>query len=1053
MSKEKKVSFKEKAKVFAESYLSTVKDFSYFLESDIEPPKKVKKVKSEDPNHPDNDPNHPDNDEKEERRAKSDHEKREKKKKEFLKDPKNKEIQDKTREEKPENFSKRKPEEEHEEAKKHAVNKNNPASPDHPEFQKMFTAEPGAKSKNYVKRDAQTVEKEDKPEDIETDKEKQAVAVGPRGPEGLIPAKKPEKSRVDPSDGEPLSGLRDPVQEVTKQEMLEWLRKRNISKEQYEASPQKWRKMAIDSIKKARALIDDPDKVISGQASRGKRLRDVRRDIPKDPEKIASRAMNDIKPVSGKTQTLGRKISDKIVIDKVQPYLLSLITKYKNFKLELMNAGYDPMKPINDEMEALFNAVENVLGMPATDPSDSQSMQMFKQKQQSIIGNPLQIVPPQFLQSTLQSYPFENNGVASDVESHLIKTFKQHGMEDVDSKKIASLLPHLKVGQFVKLLQYFKEHANEIEKSERSLRSPSVEVGNNGERGITTGNIRGDESGIETAEDFHGQGDSSNISDEELGFAKDEPEEALEADSEAIDDPSLRGERNFFDDLHGIADKAEWNDVSNIDSAPGKEKIFSLLQAQNAYDRIFNDHNDLERVQSADGKLPASDLTAKASKFLEAIVGNGTTHEGDENLEEIVVRGISRQFARKQIEREVSSRAGRIAEEPNQQLRNQKFDELKSEYNKDTLGAIANKYKVLARHQLLAMVVHRNGRVTLSDPTTLKLSGDRKEMAEVIYNAMNPRRLGEKNAFKDFLVNKADDVNDRIIAIIDEKVRGEQEIWKKREQARAEKEERERLISPAGFDQMVKQKTGARDLNAQISKLDQPGFKPGTGEKPNPVKDAIRGVGFKPGKGERPPIVGIKPGFAKPAPIDRPPVDYQDYLSNERGEQRPEFVDKAAGSFDRIEKEKEAAKKARETAKASGNAPAKKPSDLAAKKEPKPPGKSETEMGGPRGKNKEERSKSFLDKLRSDKGVTLPKKDDPKPQKESFMRSVSTFFISEGFKMNSTNIKNYLVSLYKLGSINRSFLEEMLVSLSDVKKTDQGWEEVTSKKASKKLRG
>lgn len=1084
--------FKEKAQLFAESYLSAVKKYAFFLESssdEDEGDEGDEKNKSEEKKSSGRPSMKDDEQKKREKNFAQRPEDKDKARRDAKKASGGETIPGKKRKEEPGDFKRKSPQEENDAAdlskRYRGVEK--------PEFKSLGSKE----SENDVDVDVDSIEQQlvdikkqiraerdgqkqyalrrelRRLEDKQIQAQQKRAGLRPENTEEELEKKKPEHERnikvtprfergawQDKTDKVRKDGDLDvPVHQrvvsahpETKAKELDW-KKDHLTKDEYKSneSPERdlappptfqrparsgelktvsvedqekkelyaWIKahMSRDEVKKnpQAALAKAKEGVRKNKEERSR----IRGEIDSDdaPEALAKRAVElggapeeegAGRSWSANPETVKAKVMRQFANNKQRPLNMSMPSdaqsqisgffsqirnEYEKAKETLVRAGHNPMEFQTPNMQRLFHIVEEVFKLPPLNPEDPASVAMFKTRANEARSDITKIVPPQFLQSTLQSYPFgddQNPQIAAKIEARIQdETSKSTRLldgeeEKIATKKIVDILPKLRIQEFIKLFDYYQQNPKEIDRSERALRQVNAGV---------TGSLRGEHSGRRTAEDFH-NADSEFIpgADVEEEDIENEPEEISDSDEEGAHDGVASGEKDWFEELHGLVSR---EDGQGLDaSGQSKGRLQNILKAQHAFDNIFNDMNDLENSSKLKGNLPGKERTSKASKFLEALFGEVEgPGEGDFELQKIAVDGLARHYAIFQIGKMAEHESEKIAN-VNDPIERSKLGERLKKTAMNTFGQLA-KDKVTKRkikYTLVNMMTKGPSGLTLSDPKRLKLSGDEADMAKVIYRTFNPSDLGGMRAaeygFDDFILDKASDVEDKIIAIIDAKVRGEREIKQDMDSQFAAGKERSRQ-APSEVEQGVaqhKDRLGQRDSLLSQEREEELAHKKAlkTAEDPSKIPprtsrlDTIRGKHFRPGSGDRPPIMGVKPEFATPPKM--------------LGNVTPDREDKPKG-----------------------------------KRPPK---------YAPHNPN-----------IVRPPGVKKP------VTKESFMNKVSSFFISEGFAMNSRNIKSYLVALCKTGSINKDFLEEMLIDLSDVEQSEgKGWETIDKKKT-KKLRG
>lgn len=751
------------------------------------------------------------------------------------------------------------------------------------------------------------------------------------------------------------------------------------------------------------------------------------RKVPSSPEKMVDKVMAPIPRPQGKTQTLGRTIHRKSLDDLILPYITALIGDYVEIKKALVASGHDPSTPQSTPQDSIFNVIENIFKLPPFVPGDKASVNAFQNAYTALRTDPTKTIPAAFFQSSLRSYPRD---LTSNVEDHL----KNIGWSDAtgqtsDKHKILNILlqhdengkktPALKLGQFVKLLNYFKENPKEIDAAERTWKTSLV-----GSPGM-----KGETSGVDDAVDFHGEGDADNISDEDLDLSSDQEEEQLD-DISPSEEPIEQDNSSFEDKLDRYAEEKEdsggFNAGSLLKQAISGEKkpepVYDFLKSKNAYDNIFNDYQDVSNFKTG-SKISPSDLTNKASKFLEAVFGRDEHNPiGDVNLQRHIIAGISRQYVYSLFSKEAKEEAEKIVKIENDSLREELFSEMKKKFNSKTFTKMSRDARPVVKEVIGKMLNLHGGKVTLRDPKRIDFSWQNKAIAEFVYAALSPTRLAEKKPFSEFLVSKAESVDNKITEIINSVERGEEEIRQNRIKARDAAMERGRPASPE-----------AGEILAQKREKDE-----ATKSLPQEERDRIRQVRRVAGKlpgttttvfnkpegGKRVPILGVDPKFAEPPSIKGNVKDEDDA---ERAKKVADLVAKGLPipDYDKKASEKKGVKKKAVSQK-----------QLVKSKTPE-----------------EQRAADLMAKNLEFR------KQNKKPIPESLMLNISNFFISEGFELNSKNVSKYLVSLCRSGKISKESLEEMLLDLYGKKVDDveeQNWENAkngTSSKRKTKLRG
>jgi len=445
-------------------------------------------------------------------------------------------------------------------------------------------------------------------------------------------------------------------------------------------------------------------------------------------------------PNSLQKRKLGSKVTSGVTSEKVVPFAKSIIQKYINAKKKMAEFGGD--RPHSREDELAIYLVEKIFGMPPLDPKSEESKNAFMQATTNLYQNPTQFIPAPFLQSSLRSYPEEiANKVSSEIGSKEIHNpnFEEFmgsikglgpnaqkremskldlgSPHDIKANRLVNYLGDMNLEDIAKLMHYFKTNENDIAVSERSYRTPEFVAGKGGFQGKTTGDLGNEESMTDVNPDIH---DDSDETDKEI------------ARQELIPDVDVSPEEEHGKfDLPSVLKHAKGGSVKELDP-----KYFDTLKAKNALDGYFNTFQELSDV-SEDPSANREKKLEMTSKFLQNIFSD----PGTQNL---VIKALARQAAMSSMEQDLKNEF--TEKSFDRQPPEKRHDMLKwalATYNMNQLDKRA-KEKIPEIKTALAQLKHtsKDGRFTLKNPQTVVFPNENmKRAAQIVFNKLSPSQL------------------------------------------------------------------------------------------------------------------------------------------------------------------------------------------------------------------------------------------------------------------------------------------------------------------------
>lgn len=791
---------------------------------------------------------------------------------------------------------------------------------------------------------------------------------------------------------------------------------------------------------------------------------------PKSAEMARELVARKMRSMSGRKSKLGQKIGNKSTQEKLIPFLKNILVQYMSAKRQMAEQGVN--RPINREGELLIHLVEREFKMSPYNPKDEGSKRAFDQAMADVFQNPTKVLPPPFLASSLRSYPEDTTenavrtlvkkrsfGKTADLDSivkqaggnkkllnKLMFQTKIKGEQNVSSNRIVNHLGDLELEDFAKLLSYYGKNPQEVHDSEKSYRTAETIAGAQGERGVTTGNLGADEDISMSSEHETDEGDEQD--EKEIARLN-----RFMPGQEEFENPGKTAPK--FDPGSLL------KQTSDLESPVYKkvgEKVFDVAKAKNIFDNYFSNFKELEDVSAGD--VEQTQKLNFASKFLEKILGGDDAKDdlGNQEFQKVAIQGLARQYALQLMTMQMKQDISDTYDKHPEARKKEVYEAALKKYTFSALGRMAKEKEGSVKAVLGQMIVRNaTGALSLKKPDAVTWPNNiMKNAAKIVYQRLAPGQLTRIQGFDDFIVAKADSVQKRILDIV--QAVGNTQLRQKQHQdvaarakepvspeARLDAETKRRDIDRAKQFSSMGAKSQHAAAYAALAKE-----KPGTLALAQKYKKILKAVEL-----QAPKLFGIvRHGAGSEAAIEAQSKIDQiirqrlvgQKINPEQAKEATSRVAEFVRDFAAVEKPKRA-----ETPAVLGINPAHSiRSGAIDPRGVKPTKAAEKE------KRKELATKEKAGKVGGANFAipTVQKRQEEKDmKKESLIQSVYDNLVFEGKTVNFNNIRTYLVSSVKNGTMSRQSLEEVLLDINGVKHTFENeapWEEVGTKKKKKK---